>query len=97
MMKYTDWATFHIARCTYCEGRPDMKLVWILVKGKIPVRFWDGDKWVRDCQKAVTFPTADAARERAYNIQSECQDTIVAEGIYRRANAASDFSRRQPR
>ena len=64
-----------------------MKLVWILVKGKIPVWFWNGDKWVRDCQKAITFPTAGAARERAYNIQSEYHDIIVAEGVYRMANA----------
>jgi hypothetical protein len=77
-----------IARCTYCEGRPDMKMVWVLVRGKNPVRFYVGpDIWSADENLARTFPTASAARERAYNMQAEYQDTIVAEGVYRMANA----------
>ena len=86
---FSDWTMQQIARCTYCEGRLDMKMVWVLVRGKNPVWFWQGpyDNWTVDEAKAGMFPTAAAARERAYNLQGEYQDTIVAEGVYRMANA----------
>ena len=83
-MTFSDWAMQQIARCTSCEGREDMKLVWILVRGKKPVRFWTGQAWSTDENRARTFPTAGEARETAYNMQAEYQDTIVAEGVYRR-------------
>ena len=71
-----------------------MKMVWVLVRGKNPVLFWAGSAWKHgaawstDESDAATFKTAGEAREFAYNmLQASCQDTIVAEGVYRKGGA----------
>jgi hypothetical protein len=71
-----------------------MELVWILVRGKKPVRFYAGQgEWSMKESLAQTFPTAREARETAYNMQAEYQDTIVAEGVYRRKAEGSQIDK----
>jgi len=88
-MKFTDWAMQQIARCTYAEGRDDMKVVYVLVRGKNPVRFYAGDgKWATSEAVAKLYPSKEAARGAAYDMQAQFQATIVPEGVYRLANTA---------
>ena len=91
-MKFDNWAMQQIARCTYAEGRDNMKLVWILTKTTSrAVRFYaGGDAWSLDESEAVTYRTRAEAAGRAYDMQAQFQETIVPEGVYRLANTPVD-------
>ena len=63
-----------------------MKMVWILIIGKNPVRFFEGEgRWSTNEDKAKVYTSKALARRAAYDMQAHHQSPIVVEGVYRRA------------